>query len=621
MLTAPKSLLLRGVLFSKLLQSSSKRPCAQKIITSHHFPPNHSINTVRSNAFMHRFPSLPPFKSLRNTSTPISPPQLHLVHTNTYRHTYSQLTMSASETTFGLEASSDLNFVLDDLCLRFLVNLPAVEYESFERLFFAVESAHWFYDDFYRAKHPSLPRLPLKQFAAKMFGHTALLQNHQHEAGRLVAQFQAYKNEVPTCGAALLNPDMSMVVMVRGWGSAARWGFPKGKMSKDETELECAIREVQEETGFNMSTYVQSETDYVDTLSSGRYCRIFVAQNVPIDTVFKTKTRNEISDIKWVPLSVLPDTPKSAKGVKRVNVMSTGPDSVRKDINIYFAQYGVAPFAKKLRSWIRNRKRVRSVNPETSSASLQQKTSSMEGIVSPKFPPMEYGVVEARDLEAELTSSRFPANESRPLPKNGVISLEELESSLPKAPADRGISTTTDPRSGSPENGKSRAPYTSPPPERKSTRADGGNSRREHRRSRKHAEHREDVRNRATFGAGGGNRMTNEERDDLFREYVVRTDRIAAEKGLHDDMWPVPYVTSKDFTRDQLLKAEESNRKSEARSRPLEAANNGKLHGASCGQRERMERIRAKMKAGLVETPPFKFDRAAIIAAMLPPKG
>ena len=46
-----------------------------------------------------------------------------------------------SVTVATLAAVGALAAVLDDLCFRFLNNLPASEYESFERLFFAVENA------------------------------------------------------------------------------------------------------------------------------------------------------------------------------------------------------------------------------------------------------------------------------------------------------------------------------------------------------------------------------------------------------------------------------------------------------------------------------------------------
>ena len=39
----------------------------------------------------------------------------------------------------------DLKDVIDDLAIRFVVNCPAEEQESFERLLFQVEAAFWFY--------------------------------------------------------------------------------------------------------------------------------------------------------------------------------------------------------------------------------------------------------------------------------------------------------------------------------------------------------------------------------------------------------------------------------------------------------------------------------------------
>jgi mRNA-decapping enzyme subunit 2 len=54
--------------------------------------------------------------------------------------------------------------VLDDLCSRFIINLPKEELESFDRLCFQIEAAHWFYLDFFREEFPSLPIFNLKEF-------------------------------------------------------------------------------------------------------------------------------------------------------------------------------------------------------------------------------------------------------------------------------------------------------------------------------------------------------------------------------------------------------------------------------------------------------------------------
>ena len=56
--------------------------------------------------------------------------------------------------------------ILDDLSMRFIINMPDEELETFDRLCFQIEAAHWFYDDFYRDNDHSLPKLSLKEFAS-----------------------------------------------------------------------------------------------------------------------------------------------------------------------------------------------------------------------------------------------------------------------------------------------------------------------------------------------------------------------------------------------------------------------------------------------------------------------
>ena len=76
-----------------------------------------------------------------------------------------------------------LQEVMDDLAFRFVVNCPAEEQETTERLLFQVEAAYWFYDDQYREIWPSVfPTHSLLTFAQQMFHHCSLLQRlyHQH---------------------------------------------------------------------------------------------------------------------------------------------------------------------------------------------------------------------------------------------------------------------------------------------------------------------------------------------------------------------------------------------------------------------------------------------------------
>jgi mRNA-decapping enzyme subunit 2 len=75
----------------------------------------------------------------------------------------------------GLNRSSSAAFkngglppqeLLDDLCSRFVLNVPKEDQQSFERILFLVEYAHWFYEDNSVEKNPSLKSFTLKEFTS-----------------------------------------------------------------------------------------------------------------------------------------------------------------------------------------------------------------------------------------------------------------------------------------------------------------------------------------------------------------------------------------------------------------------------------------------------------------------
>jgi hypothetical protein len=127
---------------------------------------------------------------------------------------------------------------------RFIINIPEEELASIERVIFQIEQAHWFYEDFVRGTNLKLPSTSLKNFSLLLFQSCVLLRHWVAEHERAFTTFMEYKVKVPVCGAIILNPDMTKVLLVRGWKSNATWGFPKGKINQGEKQTSCAIREV-----------------------------------------------------------------------------------------------------------------------------------------------------------------------------------------------------------------------------------------------------------------------------------------------------------------------------------------------------------------------------------------
>jgi 8-oxo-dGTP diphosphatase len=77
------------------------------------------------------------------------------------------------------------------------------------------------------------------------------------------------------------------------------WGFPKGKLEPGETELFCARREVEEETGLlcNIGAYV-GQTQYVDRRERPKIVHYWLME--PLAGVFEPTA--EVDDMRWVPI-------------------------------------------------------------------------------------------------------------------------------------------------------------------------------------------------------------------------------------------------------------------------------------------------------------------------------
>ncbi|KAI0669872.1 Dcp2, box A domain-containing protein [Trametes maxima] len=196
--------------------------------------------------------------------------------------------------------------VLEDLSSRFILNLPEEELASVERVCFQVEQAHWYYEDFIREQHPSkFPSYTLKTFSEALFHACPLLAHWAKDHDRTFASFMQYKTRVPVCGAIMLNDTWDKCVLVKGWKSSAGWGFPKGKINEQEPKHRCAIREVLEETGYDLENQLDPE-NVIQLSIKEQSISLYIVPGVPEDFPFKTKTRKEISRISWFRLCDLP---------------------------------------------------------------------------------------------------------------------------------------------------------------------------------------------------------------------------------------------------------------------------------------------------------------------------
>eukprot|EP00794_Sanderia_malayensis_P009904 gene9904-10917_t len=228
--------------------------------------------------------------------------------------------------------------ILEDLCSRFLINIPEEERKDLVRMCFQVELAHWFYLDFYRQEDPSLPGCGLQKFMEIIFSEFQFLNKSNSDLQEIYTEWKKYKFQVPVFGAILLDESLENCVLVRGCHKRISWGFPKGKVNKDEKGHNCAIREVSEETGLDITNYIDSE-EYLEKSFHDHQVRLYIVPAISSMTDFEPKTRGEIAEIKWFPIDALPVHKKD--NTPRVK-LGLSPNSF----------FMVQPFVKDLRKWI-----------------------------------------------------------------------------------------------------------------------------------------------------------------------------------------------------------------------------------------------------------------------------
>ncbi|KGO74417.1 hypothetical protein PITC_019500 [Penicillium italicum] len=214
----------------------------------------------------------------------------------------------------------------------------------------------------------------LKTFAMRIFQHCPLMSSwsHYHHVAAF-QEFLDYKTRVPVRGAIMLNQDMDEVVLVKGWKKGANWSFPRGKINKGEKDLDCAIREVYEETGFDVreANLVKNDDDvkYIEITMREQHMRLYVFRGVLRDTYFEPRTRKEISKIEWYKLSELPTLKKNKQHDEGLAVANANKF------------YMVAPFLSPLKKWIAQQKKLDArAQPGTKQVSQAEGYLSMDEI-------------------------------------------------------------------------------------------------------------------------------------------------------------------------------------------------------------------------------------------------
>ncbi|ENN70839.1 m7GpppN-mRNA hydrolase [Dendroctonus ponderosae] len=225
--------------------------------------------------------------------------------------------------------------ILNDVLTRFIILVPEAAKENLIRICFQIELAHWFYLDFYVGTDERCKSCSMYEFAAHAFQHIPSLKSEIPRLSEILEEWKEYKMSVPTYGAIILSEGLSHVLLVQSYWAKTSWSFPKGKVNEAEDPAHCAIREVLEETGFDISPHI-NPNDYLESVVNDQLARLYVIKNIPRSTEFKPRTRCEIKACNWFAVADLPNNKKDFTPKVKIGV---GP-------NAFFM---VLPFVKRLK--------------------------------------------------------------------------------------------------------------------------------------------------------------------------------------------------------------------------------------------------------------------------------
>ena len=137
----------------------------------------------------------------------------------------------------------------------------------------------------------------------------------EYDVKDMVGNYDNFRHSLPVFGAILLDPTLTETVLVKGQKDQS-WTFPRGKIEylENENGVQCAIREVQEEVGIDISNFINPRNKIQKSCTKANlYSKnpaakpekiyhkvtLYIIPNVDKTIVDETRTTDEIKHVKW----------------------------------------------------------------------------------------------------------------------------------------------------------------------------------------------------------------------------------------------------------------------------------------------------------------------------------
>ena len=178
----------------------------------------------------------------------------------------------------------------------------------------SVKKCTWYYEDNYCSKH-------VKNGTNNIYKHwgydkpgiirmVKYLLLHHPELGIITdaeSAYNTYENamkKILRCGAILVDESTFELLLVQS-AQSRHFSFPRGKVNKNETAIDCMYRELEEEVGLNLRDYKMEPLGVLKTSVSDTNSCFFVFLGKFKQLQLKICIPTEISAYLWVPFNKL----------------------------------------------------------------------------------------------------------------------------------------------------------------------------------------------------------------------------------------------------------------------------------------------------------------------------
>ena len=134
------------------------------------------------------------------------------------------------------------------------------------------------------------------------------MKPHVSQFSTLYEEHRLYKQQIPSYGALIFNRTLDSLLFVIYHNPRDRivrkLDFPKGKVDQGERSVNCALREIYEETQLRLHDTINVDQFVKVETIKYRMVTLFFVEGIDTDSVrAKPVLSEEDHDLKWIPVS------------------------------------------------------------------------------------------------------------------------------------------------------------------------------------------------------------------------------------------------------------------------------------------------------------------------------